>query len=450
MYSRRYEVGLVALLFVGWGAVYLDRMALPFLSPYIKPDLRLNDAQIGNLNAAVALGWAASTFLMGALSDRVGRKPVLVPALFATAFLSVLSGLVATYSTLLVIRGLLGVAEGPIWATLAALVSESSAPKTRSANVAIVLSAASVIGLAIAPVLLTQIASHYTWHVAFFVAGGPVLLVAILVLFYAREPGAHGGVQEHPKPTLTDFRLMALSPNLWICALGAGAFLGWLYLLNGFGPLYIAEGMHRDPRVAGLVMGSSGLGGVVMGLLMVWWSGRIGRKPAALIMSVLAVAAPLLLLARSLYEPIWLLAALEFLFTCSIGITTLLLVIAAAESVPPNTAAAAIGAVSMAGEVIGATTMPAIGGRLAISYGLKAPLLLAALSAALLAVAVSVLRFHRRHPRRALSRGSLTSSQGSILPAQALRCARDSSSSRAIGPPIMLGGAANYQLGGNN
>jgi sugar phosphate permease len=395
MYSRRYEVGLVVLLFVGWGAVYLDRMALPFLSPYIKPDLGLNDAQIGNLNAAVALGWAASTFLMGALSDRVGRKPVLVPALFATALLSVLSGLTATYSTLLVIRGLLGVAEGPIWATLAALVSESSAPKTRSANVAIVLSAASVIGLAIAPVLLTQIASHYTWHVAFFVAGGPVLVVAILVLFYAREPGADG-VQEHAKPTLMDFRVMALSPNLWICALGAGAFMGWLYLLNGFGPLYIAEGMHRDPRVAGLVMGSSGLGGVVMGLLMVWWSGRIGRKPAALIMSVLAVAVPLLLLARPLYEPIWMLAALEFLFTCSIGITTLLLVIAAAESVPANTAAAAIGAVSMAGEVIGATTMPAIGGRLAISYGLKAPLLLAALSAALLALAVSVLRFHRR------------------------------------------------------
>lgn len=66
MYTRRYELGLVALLFIAWGTVFMDRMTLPFLSPYIKPALGLSDTQLGNLNAVLALGWAASTFTLGA------------------------------------------------------------------------------------------------------------------------------------------------------------------------------------------------------------------------------------------------------------------------------------------------------------------------------------------------------------------------------------------------
>jgi predicted MFS family arabinose efflux permease len=398
MYSRRYELGLVALLFIAWGTVFMDRMALPFLSPYIKPDLGLSDAQLGNLNAVLALGWAASTFTLGALSDRIGRKPVLVPALIIVALLTALSGLVKDYDSLLIVRGLLGLAEGPIWATMAALVSESSSERTRGANVAVVLSAGTIIGLAIAPVLMTQIASSINWHAAFFVAGGPVLLVGILVAFFVHEPRTSQPHHHHHKPTLQDFKRLIATPNLWLCAVAASAFMSWLYLFNAFGPLYMVEARGLDPRVGGMVMGVSGMGGVVLGFLMVWLAGRIGRKAAALVMALLAIAAPLMLLVPSLYNPPWLLAGLQFLTNCSVGITTLVLVVAAAESVPANTAAAAIGVVSMFGEMVGATAMPALGGALASRYGLQAPLLLAGASAAVLTLAIVGLRFYRVAP----------------------------------------------------
>jgi predicted MFS family arabinose efflux permease len=395
MYTRRYELGLVALLFIAWGTVFMDRMALPFLSPYIKPDLGLTDAQLGNLNAVLALGWAASTFTLGALSDRIGRKPVLVPSLIIVAVLTALSGVVKDYESLLIVRGLLGIAEGPIWATMAALVSESSSERTRGSNVAVVLSAGTIIGLAIAPVLMTQIASSINWHAAFFVAGGPVLLVGILVAVFVNEPRASQPHHHHHKPTLQDFKRLIATPNLWLCALAASAFMSWLYLFNAFGPLYMVEVQGLDPRVGGMVMGVSGVGGVALGFLMVWLAGRIGRKAAALIMALLAISAPLMLLVPNLYSPPWLLASLQFLTNCSVGITTLVLVVAAAESVPANTAAAAIGVVSMFGEIVGATAMPALGGALASRYGLQAPLLLAGASAAVLTLAIAGLRFYR-------------------------------------------------------
>jgi MFS family permease len=171
--------------------------------------------------------------------------------------------------------------------------------------------------------------------------------------------------------------------------------MSWLYLFNAFGPLYMVEVRHLDPRMAGMVMGVSGAGGVVVGFLMVWLAGRIGRKPAALAMAAFSIAGPLMLLLPSLYSPPWLLAGLQFLTNCGVGMTTLVLVMAAAESVSPTTAAAAIGAVSMFGEIVGATAMPAVGGALASRYGLQAPLLLAAAGAVVLTLAVAFLRFYR-------------------------------------------------------
>ena len=395
MYTRRYELGLMALLFIAWGTVFMDRMTLPFLSPYIKPALGLSDSQLGNLNAVLALGWAASTFTLGALSDRIGRKPVLVPALIIVAVLTALSGIAKDYESLLIVRGLLGLAEGPVWATMAALISESSSERTRGANVAVVLSGGTIVGLAIAPVLVTQIASIINWHAAFFVAGGPVLVVGVLVMLFVHEPRASQLHHQQPKPTLKDFKDLVRTPNLWLCAIAASAFMSWLYLFNAFGPLYMVEVRHLDPRMAGMVMGVSGAGGVAVGFLMVWLAGRIGRKPAALAMAAFSIAAPLMLLLPSLYSPPWLLAGLQFLTNCGVGMTTLVLVMAAAESVSPTTAAAAIGAVSMFGEIVGATAMPAVGGALASRYGLQAPLLLAAAGAVVLTLAVAFLRFYR-------------------------------------------------------
>jgi predicted MFS family arabinose efflux permease len=395
MYTRRYESGLMALLFIAWGTVFMDRMTLPFLSPYIKPALGLSDSQLGNLNAVLALGWAASTFTLGALSDRIGRKPVLVPALIIVAVLTALSGIAKDYESLLIVRGLLGLAEGPVWATMAALIGESSSERTRGANVAVVLSGGTIVGLAIAPVLVTQIASIISWHAAFFVAGGPVLVVGVLVMLFVHEPRASQLHHQQPKPTLKDFKDLVRTPNLWLCAIAASAFMSWLYLFNAFGPLYMVEVRHLDPRMAGMVMGVSGAGGVVVGFLMVWLAGRIGRKPAALAMAAFSIAGPLMLLLPSLYSPPWLLAGLQFLTNCGVGMTTLVLVMAAAESVSPTTAAAAIGAVSMFGEIVGATAMPAVGGALAGRYGLQAPLLLAAAGAVVLTLAVAFLRFYR-------------------------------------------------------
>jgi len=80
--SKRYEAGLVVLVFLTWGTVFLDRMSVVYLAPYIAPELHLTHTQVGLLVSALALAWAFSGLIFGAVSDRVGRRPVLIPAVF--------------------------------------------------------------------------------------------------------------------------------------------------------------------------------------------------------------------------------------------------------------------------------------------------------------------------------------------------------------------------------
>jgi MFS family permease len=73
-HSKRYESTLVAILFLTWGTVFLDRMSQLYLAPYIVPEFHLTHAQVGLLASVLAITWAISTLVFGALSDRLGRR----------------------------------------------------------------------------------------------------------------------------------------------------------------------------------------------------------------------------------------------------------------------------------------------------------------------------------------------------------------------------------------
>lgn len=119
--SAEHEKFTVAILFVTWGVVFLDRMAVLYLAPYIAPELHLSGAQVGSLAGIMALCWAVSAMLFGAISDRVGRKVVLVPMVVLFSVLSAASGLAHSFTELLLVRALLGIAEGPCWSVTMAL-----------------------------------------------------------------------------------------------------------------------------------------------------------------------------------------------------------------------------------------------------------------------------------------------------------------------------------------
>jgi predicted MFS family arabinose efflux permease len=375
--SRRYENTLVAILFFTWGTVFLDRMSQLYLAPYFAPEFHLSHQQIGSLASVLAITWAVSTFFFGALSDRVGRKRMLVPAVFIFSILSWMTGMAHSFHQLLLIRALMGIAEGPTWSIMTALIEESSHPNRRGRNIGLVVSAAALVGLAAAPVLTTQVAARWGWRPAFFVAGMPGLLLGFLIWKFVREPSGDGGIA-CAKPSLMDYFSILRYRNIWLCCLGATGFMSWLFALNVFAPLYITEVAHEPPTTAGFLLGASGLGSFFLGFLLPSLSDRIGRKPVLLLMAAMSAVVPLAFLVPALYVYPLLLAAIVFVANTGQGIASLILVLVPTESVPPQFRATSIGLATLVGEIMGATAAPILAGTLAEKHGLALTMWLAA------------------------------------------------------------------------
>jgi hypothetical protein len=53
--AKRYQTGLVVLFFFAWGSIFLARMSVLYLAPFIAPDPHLSHAQVGLLASALAL-----------------------------------------------------------------------------------------------------------------------------------------------------------------------------------------------------------------------------------------------------------------------------------------------------------------------------------------------------------------------------------------------------------
>jgi predicted MFS family arabinose efflux permease len=389
--ARRYENTLVAILFFTWGTVFLDRMSQLYLAPYFAPEFHLSRSQIGTLASVLAIAWAASTFFFGALSDRVGRRPVLIPAVFAFSALSWISGLVHSYHQLLFIRVLMGIAEGPTWSIMTALIEESSPANRRGRNIGLVVSAAALVGLAAAPVLTTQVASRWGWRPAFFVAGIPGLLAGLLIWKYVKEPSASGETT-HRKPSLREYVSILRYRNIWLCCVGATGFMSWLFALSVFAPLYITEVAHEPATTAGFLLGASGLGSFFLGFLLPSLSDRLGRKPVLLLMAALSAVVPLVFLVPALYVYPILLAAIVFAANTGQGIASLVMVLVPTESVPPQFRATSIGITTLVGEITGATGAPLLAGALAEKHGLGLTMWLAAGGSAVLFCAGLFLR----------------------------------------------------------
>jgi ACS family hexuronate transporter-like MFS transporter len=371
----RYQVILVALLSLNFGILFFDRNALSFVMPFVKPDLGLNNTQVGLTSSALSLAWAVSALFIGARADRSGRrKRYLVAATVAFSLCSFATGLANSFFMLVGSRLLMGLADGGIAPISQSITALAVPPARRGVAMGVMQNFGSnLLGSFAAPVLLVGFAAAYGWHKAFYLAGVPGLISALLLWRFIREPEpmAHLAAAQTP-PLRQRLREIFGQRNMPLCAVIAVLLVSYLVICWTFTPLYLTKVRGFAPREMSWLMGTLGISATVGSFAVSGLSDRIGRRSVLIVASFLGLILPLGALYYS--GSIWILAALFFFGWTLTGTFPLFMGTIPSETVSRMHMTTAIALVMGAGEVFGGVLSPALAGWAADAAGLSAPL----------------------------------------------------------------------------
>jgi len=176
----------------------VDRRVVSIVIEPLKKEFGLSDGQMGML-AGLALGlpFALAVVPMGMLADRANRRNMLAGVLFVWSALTAAAGMAGSYLTLIVTRAVVGAAEAGSSPAALSIISDTFPPKRRTGAAAIYQSGGTI-GNLLCLMVGGWVVVHFGWRSAFFVAGAPGLILALLVFFTLKNPAR--GAMDTPSP----------------------------------------------------------------------------------------------------------------------------------------------------------------------------------------------------------------------------------------------------------
>lgn len=374
-WDRKYEWKAVLLLALGFGLVGLDRWIIAPLFPAMMDDLNLDYQDLGLIIGILGVTWGVFSTMGGALCDRIGRRKILIPALFLFSTLSCSTGLAGGLISLLIIRAVMGVTEGAFCPASVAATGEASHPKRRGLNQGLQMSTFALLGLGLAPIIATQLLDVVpSWRWVFFLSIIPGLVLAVFMFFVIREP-AHLAQRESntPRPRWSE---LLQNRNVLLGMAGMLCNMAGIFVLASMVPSYLTDYLHLSPASMGFVLSALGIGGFIGEFMVPGLSDLIGRRSAAILAFAVAALA-LYVFAQLGASPVLLFLTLLPVAFCCFGILALFTGPVATEAVSVGLVSSAIGIVSGVGEIFGGGVAPFVAGAIAQHAGIQYTLYLA-------------------------------------------------------------------------
>ena len=360
------ELQSVAILSLGFGLVGIDRFLISTMYPTIAKDLHLNYSDIGIIAGALAISWGIAALFMGNYADKIGHRRVLVGSLIAFSLMIGASGLAAGLGGLVLVRIVMGFADGAYTPSSIAATVNVSPPARHGRNVGMQQTMVTLFGLGFAPILVTYLFSKgVDWRYVFSIFLLPGLIVAWAT--WRIIPAKITPVET--RSTLADWRATFQYRNIRLLMLGMFCWLTTIITLSVFLPNYLLDHLHMSSAQMGAIMPAIGFGSVAGNLLLGGLSDRIGRKPVMVLGSI-GTFISLIVLSHTGANVVLLTAGVfsTFLFVAVLIVLTVGPI--TSETVPFALMTTATGMVIAAGELLGGGLAPIMSGFLAKRFGI--------------------------------------------------------------------------------
>ncbi len=288
---RRYALTLLMIIFA---INFVDRQIINILAEDIKKDLHLADWQIGMMTGfAFALFYSTFGIPIARLAERRNRPYIIATAITTWSAFTALCGIAQNYLQLLLFRIGVGVGEAGCTPPAHSLITEYT-PREKRASAMAFYHMGPPLGLLIGLGMGGIVADQFGWRAAFFFAGAPGILVALLAAMTLREPRRQtvrqALVASPQTSTLREtFAFLLTKRSFWLISLGAGtkAFVAYghaAFTASFFFRAHSAElasiAAQFGLKSAGFLGLALGLIGGVTGMFGTWLGGYISDRAA--------------------------------------------------------------------------------------------------------------------------------------------------------------------------
>ncbi|AIQ63512.1 Tetracycline resistance protein, class C [compost metagenome] len=313
-------------LYVLWFGQFLVNagmtMITPFLSLYLAQDLGVTGDAVGVWAGIIFSANFMTSFLFqplwGSLSDKYGRKIMLLRSGFGMAIVITLMGFAQTPWQLLLLRLLNGTISGFNPASIS-LVSGTT-PKKRMGFAMGLMQSGSVAGTILGPLIGGALADWIGFRPIFYVIGALLFLASLLALFLVRENFDREEAAHKPQvSTMDGLKDLVKVPQL--PALFTVTFLIQFAMISPMAllPLYVEKLHGTAVNIAfwaGVVSAVTGISNMIASPVLGKLSDRVG---AHRILTYALIGASLFLIPQAFVGTVWQLILVRFLMGVFMG-----------------------------------------------------------------------------------------------------------------------------------
>lgn len=300
----------VLALFSGGFATFALLYCVQPMMPLLSKEFSINAAQ-SSLILSVATGLLAIGLLItGPISDRIGRKSVMVAALFAASVCTIASAMMPTWQGVLVLRALVGLSLSGLAAVAMTYLSEEIHPKHIGLAMGLYI-AGNAIGGMCGRLITGVLIDFVSWHTAMLVIGGLALIAAAVFWRILPESRNFRPRSLHPRSLLDGFTMHFRDAGLPLLFLEAFVLMGaFVTLFNYIGYRLLAEPYHLDQAFVGL-LSVVYLSGIYSSAKVGALADKLGRRK----MLWATIALMLAGLTLTMATPLWLVVLGMLVFT---------------------------------------------------------------------------------------------------------------------------------------
>ncbi|WP_219856539.1 MFS transporter [Pseudomonas capeferrum] len=243
----------VLALFSGGFATFALLYCVQPMMPLLSKEFDINAAQ-SSLVLSVSTGLLAVGLLItGPISDRIGRKPVMVFALVCAALSTLASAVMPTWETVLATRALVGLSLSGLAAVAMTYLSEEIHPQHIGLAMGLYIGGNAIGGMC-GRLITGVLIDFVSWHTAMLVIGGLALIAAIVFWKVLPESRNFRPQALNPRNLIDGFVMHFRDAGLPWLFLEAFLLMGaFVTLFNYIGYRLLAEPYHMNQALVGLL-----------------------------------------------------------------------------------------------------------------------------------------------------------------------------------------------------